>query len=32
MIVKTQFLIAILAIALLFPYGLVPAEELDDVD
>ena len=32
MIVKTQFLIAVLAIALLFPYGLVPAEEVDDGD
>jgi hypothetical protein len=32
MIVKTQFLIALLAIALLFPYGLIPAEEVDDGD
>jgi hypothetical protein len=32
MIVKTQFLIALLAIALHFPYGLIPAEEVDDGD
>ncbi len=32
MIVKTQFPIAVLAIALLFPYGLVPAEEVGDGD